>query len=234
MLKVDLRQANVAGAAQSHNAHTLRERPLDAGALTVLGGEHLLRLMRPGGLQRGMLLARAQCEQTPGRVGAAWLEGAHLAIRAREAGAYHHPPPTLVGGPALARMARRTGRDLSVPVEPEVLEREGARRSGLPLLVLRRWPYEPHAVVTSAGQQVFRIHVPGVHQMRARQQILGSQCPVHLLESVTVRDRRRRGLDVGDEMRPPLVAGFRHVHLVADPDGRALLGEMHVRIVRRS
>src|SRR3712207_3466469 len=100
----------------------------------VLGGERLLPLTRPGGLEGSMLRARAQREQTPGRAGTAWLEGAHLAMRAREAGADHHPPPTLVGAPALARMAGRTGRNLPVPVEPEVLEREGALRSGLPLL----------------------------------------------------------------------------------------------------
>ena len=56
---------------------------------------------------------------------------------------------------------------------------------------------------------------------------------MHLVEGVAVHDRRRRGLDVSDEMRPPLVAGFRHVHLVADPGGRTLLGEMHVGVVGR-
>src|SRR4051812_48040671 len=138
-------------------------------------------------------------EQTPGRAGAARLEGARLAVPAGEAGPHHPPPLTGVDGPALARMAGRTGRNLSVPIEPEVLEGEGARRSGLPLLVLGRWPNERHIVVADAGHQVFRIHIPGVHQMRARQQILGGQLPMHLLEGVAVDNRRRRGLDVGDE-----------------------------------
>src|SRR3712207_2586013 len=146
-----------------HCAHALRERALDAGARTVLGGKRLLRLTRSGSPERGMLLARAQREQAPGRAGAAWLEGAHLAIRAGKAGADHHPPLTGVDGPGLARMAGRAGCDLSVPVETEVLEGEGARRSGLPLLVLGRWPHERHTVVAYAGQQLLRIDIPGVH-----------------------------------------------------------------------
>src|SRR5215211_3627802 len=122
-----------------HGAHSLRERALDAGAYTVLGGVRLLGLTHPGDLQGRMFLARAQREQTPGRAGAARLEGAHLAMPAGEAGPHHPPPLTGVDRPALARMAGRTGRNLSVPIEPEVLEGEGARRSGLPLLVLGRW-----------------------------------------------------------------------------------------------
>src|SRR3954468_1457339 len=105
MLEVDLRQTNVAGAAQMHGAHSLRERALDAGACTVLGGVRLLGLTRPGGLKCGMLRARAQREQTPGRAGAAGLEGARLAMPAGEAGPHHPPPLTGVDGPALARMA---------------------------------------------------------------------------------------------------------------------------------
>src|SRR5215212_7310357 len=92
VLEVDLRQTKVAGAAQMHGAHSLRERALNAGARTVLGGVRLLGLTRPGGLKGRMLRARAQREQTPGRAGAAGLEGAHVAMPAGEAGA-HHPPP---------------------------------------------------------------------------------------------------------------------------------------------
>src|SRR3712207_3498389 len=117
-----------------HGVHSLRERSFNAGACTVLGGVCLLRLTRPGSLQGRMLRARAQCEQTPGRAGAARLEGAHLAMRTGEAGPHHHPPLTGVDRPALARMAGRTGRNLSVPIELEVLKGEGAWRSGLPLL----------------------------------------------------------------------------------------------------
>src|SRR5215218_9125823 len=130
-----------------HGAHSLRERALEAGAQTVLGGVRLLGLTDPGGPERGMFLARAQGEQTPGRAGAAGLEGADLAVPAGEAGPHHHPPLTGVDSPALARMAGRTGRNLSVPIELEVLKGEGARRSGLPLLVLRRWPDEHHILV---------------------------------------------------------------------------------------
>src|SRR5215204_3183611 len=121
-----------------HGAHSLRERALDAGACTVLGGVRFLCLTHPGDLQCRMVLARAQREQTPGRAGAAGLEGARLAMRAGEAGPHHHPPLTGVDGPALAWMAGRTGRNLPVPIEPEVLESESARRSGLPRLVLGR------------------------------------------------------------------------------------------------
>src|SRR5215213_3882918 len=142
-----------------HGAHSLRECSFDAGMRTVLGGVRLLRLTRPGGLKRSMLRARAQREQTPGRAGAARLEGADLAVPAGEAGPHHHPPLTGVDSPALARMAGRTGRNLSVPVKPEVLKGEGARRSGFPLLVLRRWPDARHTVVAYAGHQVFRIHI---------------------------------------------------------------------------
>src|ERR671913_1984914 len=86
MLEVDLRQTNVAGAAEMQGAHSLRERALEAGACTVLGGVRLLGLTHPGGPERGMLLARAQREQAPGRAGAAGLEGADLAVPAGEAG----------------------------------------------------------------------------------------------------------------------------------------------------
>src|SRR5918994_3162038 len=123
-----------------HGAHSLRERSLDAGAQTVLGGVRLLGLTYPGGPERGMFLARAQGEQTPGRAGAVWLEGADLAMRTGEAGPHPHPPLTGVDSPALARMAGRIGRNLPVPIELEVLKGEGARRSGLPRLVLRCWP----------------------------------------------------------------------------------------------
>src|SRR5689334_12250068 len=155
MLKVHLRQTDVAGAAQMHAVHSLRECSFNAGAGTVLGGVGLLRLTRPGNLQRRMLRARAQREQTPGRAGAAGLEGAPLAMPAGEARPHHPPPLTGVDGPALARIAGRTGCDLPVPIELEVLKGEGARRSGLLLLVLGRWPDECHTVVADAGHQVF-------------------------------------------------------------------------------
>jgi len=113
----------------------------------VLGGVRLLRFTRSRGLQCSILRAWAQGEQMPGRAGTAWLEGAYLAMRAGEAGPHHDSPPTLVGGPALARMAGRTGRDLAVPVKPDVLEGEGIRRSGLRLLVFGCWSHEHHAMV---------------------------------------------------------------------------------------
>src|SRR5215210_8280603 len=100
------------------SAHSLRERALDASTRTVLGGVRLLRLTRPGGLKGRMLRARAQREQAPGRAGAAGLEGAHLAMPAGEAGPHHPPPLTGVDRPALARITGRTGRNLSVPIEP--------------------------------------------------------------------------------------------------------------------
>src|SRR5215207_988610 len=155
-----------------YGVHSLRERALDAGACTVLGGVRLLCLTHPGDLQCRMLRARAQREQTPGRASAARFEGAHLAMPAGEARPHHHPPLTGVDRPALARMAGRTGCDLLIPIELEVLEGEGARRSGLPLLVLGRWPNEHHTVVADAGHQLFRVNIPGIHQMRARQRIL--------------------------------------------------------------
>src|SRR4051812_15228992 len=130
-----------------HGMHSLRERALNAGARTVLGGVRLLGLTYPGRPERGMFLARAQREQAPGRAGAARLEGAHLAMPAGEACPHHHPHLTGVARPALARMAGRTGRGLSVPIELEILKGEGARRSGLPLLILGRGPDERHTVV---------------------------------------------------------------------------------------
>src|SRR5215218_3048699 len=82
VLEVDLRQTDVAGAAEMHAAHSLRECALNAGTRTVLGGVRLLGLTRSGGLECSMLRARAQRQETPGRAGAAGLEGAHLAMPA--------------------------------------------------------------------------------------------------------------------------------------------------------
>jgi hypothetical protein len=58
VLKVHLRQTDVAGAAPMHGVHSLRECSFNAGAGTVLGGVCLVRLTRPGSLQRRMLRAR--------------------------------------------------------------------------------------------------------------------------------------------------------------------------------
>src|SRR5215207_2760173 len=82
-----------------YGVHSLRERALDAGACTVLGGVCLLGLTHPGDLQCRMLRARAQREETPGRAGAARLEGTHLAMPAGEARPHHHPPLTGVDRP---------------------------------------------------------------------------------------------------------------------------------------
>ena len=62
MLQVDLGQVDGAGAAQVHDAHTLGQRALNAGAPAVSGRERLLCLTRPRRLQRGMFLAPTQRE----------------------------------------------------------------------------------------------------------------------------------------------------------------------------
>src|SRR5215218_4270708 len=62
VLEVDLRQTDVAGAAEMHAAHSLRECALNAGTRTVLGGVRLLGLTHPGCPKRGMFLAWAQRE----------------------------------------------------------------------------------------------------------------------------------------------------------------------------
>jgi hypothetical protein len=70
MLEADLGQADIAGTAQMHSAHTLRERSLNAGVRTMLGGVRLLGLTHPGGRERGMFLAcrrvsRRRAERVP-------------------------------------------------------------------------------------------------------------------------------------------------------------------------
>ena len=73
-------------------------------------------------------------------------------------------PAIRVRDPALARLARRTGGDLAVPVEIELLDGKGALGARLLLIVGRRRPDERDAVVASAGQEAVGIDGPGMDE----------------------------------------------------------------------
>ena len=158
------------------------------------------------------------------------VQRAELAVGCREADAHNRAPLVVVGRPGLAGVAGRTGRNLLVPVEGEVLDGEGLGPS-LPLVVLGHRPDQLDAAC--AGRELVCIHVAGVHQVLGGQQILGCQRAVYWRQRIAIHDRRGRRLDVGDKMRPFLVARLRQVDHIADPGGRALLGVVHVRIVGR-
>ena len=127
----------------------------------------------------------------------------------------HRSPLVVAGGPALAGLPGRAGREMPAPVECEVLHGEGALGFGLPLMVLGRRPDQLDAVAARAGHQLVRIHAAGVYQGLARQQVPsggsaavcfavgspksdGSERSVYRLERIAVHNRRGHRLDVGD------------------------------------
>jgi len=80
------------------------------------------------------------------------------------------------------------------------------------MVVLGHRPDQLGAVVACAGHELVCIHVAGVHQVLGGQQILGCQRAVYWRQRIAIHDRRGRRLDVGDKMRPFLVARLRQVH----------------------
>src|SRR5688572_22179356 len=94
------------------------------GTPSVFRRERRLRLARPGGFEGGVLLAPPGREQPPHPSGAARLQRTRLAVRGGEADPHHRPALVVVLGPARTAVPGRAGRDLPVPVEPEILDGE--------------------------------------------------------------------------------------------------------------
>ena len=92
-------------------------------------------------------------------------------------------------------------------------------------------PQEVNAEVTLRLHELPGTEVAGVDDVLRRQQAFVCECRVDRLHHVTVRHRPGRGLHLGDDPRPPLVAGLAQMHLVADPARVALAGKAGIGIV---
>ena len=124
--------------------------------------------------------------------------------------------------PAAADAARRTTDLLLVPVHLELARGQALPLAGLAMIVAPCRTHQRDTMSAFAGHQQVGRHVAGVDEMGCRTKVLGREGKVDRSRHVSVRHRRRRGLDVGDQVRRVGIARFRDVDLVADP-GRASL-----------
>ncbi len=122
-----------------------------------------------------MFLTRAWGQQAALRAGAARLQGASPAVACREADAYDRATEIVIGMPTQAVMSRRTGRDLSIPVEMEGFDGEGALGARLPLVVLRHRSDQGDVVISRGGHEAVGVDIGSIDEMARRQPILRRQ-----------------------------------------------------------
>src|SRR5512135_605485 len=93
-------------------------------------------------------------------------------------------------------------------------------------------PTYGHAVRARAVDQDLGVGVALVDQVLTREQIALLLRLMHLVDHVVVWCRRRRRLDVDDQMRPVLIAGRGEVHLVTHPFHLTLGAVPRLRVTR--
>lgn len=156
-MEVDLGQPEVSSPPQMHGAYAQRQCPFDARPPAVLLGKGIIGFSRPRGLQRGMLLAPTRREQPARAARTVLLERAGLAVRTGEADADHCTTHVVIGAPTRRCVTGRTGGDLPIPVDLEVLKPEGSRLTPLPLPLPLRilWarPEQRHGMIACTGEQ---------------------------------------------------------------------------------
>src|SRR5262249_35247815 len=153
MLQVSFRLTDGPASPSATTPHRLFMRPLDSGPRRVLLAE-LLGLRPPSScLQRLVLLARQQPDDSGLRLrsGALPPEWAWRAILPREPRLEGHSTRRVrIGQPGDARLAVRAGHDLLFPVHCEASLVEAFAGTGLPARVLSHWADDGHPVLALA------------------------------------------------------------------------------------
>src|SRR5581483_5252907 len=69
------------------------------------------------------------------------------------------------GCPTATGLPLRAVGLLLVPIDREISQSVAIALSRLPPIILRRWTHQIHVIVFLTGQQRFRIHLSGIHQV---------------------------------------------------------------------
>src|SRR5919202_5066006 len=144
--------------------------------------------------------------------------------------------PTLVQplNPLNARMALRTNRLFLLPLHSKVLQPEALRCSRLSPLVGPGWPEQLHPIVAWTAHQEFGIHVAAIYDMDLRQQLLLFERRMDWSGDISIGDSRGRGFDMRNQRWCVVLARLCEMHFVSDPAGAALLGQVSIRVIRRT
>src|SRR5512135_367913 len=210
-------------------------RPLDPSSGRVLLAELLGLLPPPGRLKCLVMLACLEPDDPRLllRLGALRPERTRRAILPREPRLENLAVLRIgVGQPGDALLACRAGHDLPLPVDLEAPLVEARAGASLPARVLGYRADDGHAVLALAVDQDLGVGVALVDQVLTREQIALLLRLMHLVDHVVVWCRRRRRLDVDDQMRPVLIAGRGEVHLVTHPFHLTLGAVPRLRVTR--
>jgi hypothetical protein len=91
----------------------------------------------------------------------------------------------------------------------------------LPLTIISRWTKQLYLVVFLAADEQIGIHIAGINDMKRWQEIFLFEVLMDTSSCGIIGDRSRSRLDMGNQMRGLLIAGFREMHLVAHPGSAA-------------
>ncbi len=236
MAEMGLRPADVARAAQLTRPDPARERALDAGPSRIRRRERWCDLALARRLQRVNVIV------CPDRDGTARVPLCRAcALLAAGAGATVAPGERDLDDPIGALVDRRRPADAGaplradgafpVPVDPEIGGGAAGALARLPVVVAARRPQEFDPVLDLARHQPFRVEESGVHEVGPGQQVAPLERGMDDRGGGTIGGGAGGGGHIGDQLRGVVVAGFGHMHFVADPPGGPLLGVVGVAIV---
>jgi len=125
----------------------------------------------------------------------------------------------------------RTGDLLAAPVERELRDRDGARRTRLPARISMDWPNPIHGMLVTPGEDPFGARVARIHQLVGREQVVGRQIGLTGVERLLILVRGWGSGNLRNQVGHVILTPFGQVDLVPDPLPGALAPIADIAVV---
>jgi len=138
------------------------------------------------------------------------------------------------GGPPTTDLPPGTGDRVGRPITRKAGHSIARGAPGWPTAVWQHGPPQIERRAVTAGPQRLRIDISGIHHVFAGQQVLGREMAMNDRRHLHVSGRRRRRLDIGEQVGARLVTGLGELDLIPCPGGFPLRGLARLRSVGRT
>src|SRR6516162_8757562 len=125
----------------------------------------------------------------------------------------------------------RTPDLLVVPVNREVVDIIGTVHFRLPTRIVTGGTKQVDAILLTTLDQEGRVNIGGIDQVCLRGEVFFGQCLMDIVRAHRLMDRCRGRLDMGQQVRRRVLAGFTYMDHVACPLGAAFGAVAGVNII---